>query len=99
MICGQDRELPADGGDVEAHGWLRRPPGGERLGRVDVGDRGLARHLDLADEVGMLADQVLGAGVAGQFGHLGEEAARPQHRIAALAADRRHADRAALDAD
>ena len=45
----------------------------------------------------MLADQMLGAGVAGELGHLGEEAARPQHGIAALAADGRHADRAALD--
>ena len=45
----------------------------------------------------MLADQVLGAGVAGELGHLREEAARPQHGIAALAAHRRHADRAALD--
>ena len=80
-----------------SHLSLPRPPGGKRFGRVDVGDGGLAGHLDLADEVGVLADQVLGAGVARNLGHLGEEAAIPQHRVAALAADGRDADRAALD--
>ena len=83
---------------MKVHGHFSpRPPCGERLGRVDVGDRGLAGHLDLADEVGVFADQVLGAGVARYLGHLGEEAAVPQHGVAALAADGRDADRAALD--
>ena len=45
----------------------------------------------------MLADQVLGAAVAGQLPHLGKEAPRPQDGIAALASHRRHTDRAALD--
>ena len=64
---------------------------------VDIGDGGGPAHLDLAHEIGVLADQVLGARIARELHHLREEAARPQHRIAALAGDRRHADRAALD--
>ncbi len=67
MICGQDGELAGErlqrrNSLIRCSRWAcRAPPGGQRLGRVDVGDRGLARHLDLADEIGMLADQVLGA--------------------------------------
>ena len=49
-----------------------------------------------AHQLGMLADQVLGADIAGQFGHLGDEALGPQHRVAALAAAGRHDDGAAL---
>ena len=45
----------------------------------------------------MLADQVLGADIARQLGHLGDEALRPQHRVAALAAADRHDNRAAFE--
>jgi len=39
--------------------------GTERVGRVDVDEDGIVVHLDLGDELGMLADQVLGADIAG----------------------------------
>src|SRR5690606_4082601 len=58
----------------------------QAFGRVDVGENAVARHLDLGDELGILAEEVLGAGVAGERLHLGEEAAREEDRVAALAA-------------
>ena len=39
----------------------------------------------------MLADQVAGADIAGDAQHLRQELARPQHRVALLAAEGRHA--------
>lgn len=68
----------------------------ERLGRVDVDQDRVVVAGHLAHLIGVLADQVAGAGVAGHRGHLGEEAARPEHRVAALAAMRRQADGGAL---
>src|SRR3954451_22980608 len=59
---------------------------GERLRRVYIDEYAVGVHLDLADQLGMLADQVLGADIAGQLGHLGEKALSPQDRVAALAA-------------
>src|SRR5438874_13784964 len=50
---------------------------GEGVRRVDVDEDAVAVHLDLADDLGMLADQVLGADIARQLGHLGDEALRP----------------------
>src|SRR3546814_5299789 len=43
-----------------------------------------------------LADQRARAGVAGDLLHLGEEAPREEHRVAALALPGRHADGAAF---
>ncbi len=54
-------------------------------------------HLDLDHLLGVLADQVAGADVAADLAHLGHEAGREQHRIAALAAHRRHDDGAPLE--
>jgi hypothetical protein len=49
----------------------------ERVGCVDVDQDGIVVHLDLGDELGMLADQVLGADIARELGHLGKEPFRP----------------------
>ena len=69
----------------------------ERFRRVDVDEDRVVVHLDLGDQLGVFADQVPGADIAGDPGHLGEEAAGPQYRVAALAMPGRHDDGAALE--
>src|SRR4051812_1932643 len=69
---------------------------GERFRRVYVDEYAVGIHLDLADQLGMLPDQVLGADIAGQLRHFGEKAPGPQYRVAALAATGRDDDRAAF---
>ena len=93
----QDGELPADGCNVETHGLLRA--------RQAASASGVSMSVTAASPVISTSQtrsacspiRCLAPRIAGELGHLGEEAPRPQHRIAALAAHRRHADRAALD--
>ena len=66
------------------------------LRRIDIEEDAGILGVDLRHQLGMLADQMARADIAGQRRHLGEEAAVPQHRIAALALERRHDDGAAL---
>ena len=85
---GQNGELPPHGSDIEAHASLRARQTARASGVSMSVIAAFARHLDFAHQVGMLADQMLGADIAGELGHLGKEAPRPQHRVAALAGRR-----------
>ena len=71
------------------------PESRQRFRRVDVSEDGVV-DITFADEIGMLADQMLGADIAGEIGHGSKEPPVPQHRITALAVPGRDADRAAL---
>src|SRR5215472_16618355 len=68
----------------------------ERFRSVDVREGGLAadRHLD--HRLAIAADQTARADIALDRHQVGEEAARPQHRVAALAVHRRHHRKRAL---
>jgi hypothetical protein len=70
------------------------PECGEGVGGVDIDEDSVRIHLDFIDEVGVLADQVLGADVARKFGHFGKKPAGPQDRVAAFSPAGRHDDRA-----
>src|SRR3984893_18932715 len=61
----------------------------ERFGCVDIDKDGVIVHLDLGDELGVLADQVLGPDIAGERDHLGKEPARAEDRAAAVTPPRR----------
>ncbi len=71
---GQDRELAANGGDVEAHLQDTHADAGTRTPRaasasgVSMSVVGASPVIStFTDEIGMFADQVTGAAVARQF--------------------------------
>ena len=78
-------------------GFAPLPQCGERLWRINVDEDGVVVHLDFGDELGVLADQVLGADIAGELGHFGKEPLRPEDRVAALAVTGRNDDGSALE--
>ena len=73
-----------------------RPYRCERFRRIDVGQRRGAGERHFGHGLGIAADQVARADVAFDRHEIGEEAARPHHRIAALAVDGRHHDERAV---
>src|SRR3954470_18301851 len=64
---------------------LRSTRGLKRLRGVDVEESALAIDRNFGDRLSVLGDEVTGADVAIERHQLLEEAARPQHRIAAAA--------------
>ena len=68
-----DAQMPDMDGFETARHIKRR----ERTRRIDIDQHRVVGHGDLADEIGMLADEVPGAGVAVDLRHLREELPGP----------------------
>jgi hypothetical protein len=62
----------------------------QRIGRVDIDQRRAPGGRHFGDRFRVARDQVPGADIAAERGEFGEEAARPHHRVAALAVHGRH---------
>ncbi len=91
------RRRPAAAGTSCREDRSSGPVGFQRFGRVDVDQRRVVRRLDLSHtQLIIRHHERLGAHVAVEACDLGEEAPRPQDRVAPPSVPRRDADRALL---
>jgi len=87
--------------DPVAQPTLRRPldlrfHGAERIWRIDVDERRIACQRHFGDGFRVARDEMARANIAAERRELREEATRPYHRVAALAAGGRYHDQRAL---